>query len=270
MATYVLGDIQGCYREFRSLLDAVGFNREQDKLWFVGDLINRGPNNIDTLRFVMDLPDSVVVLGNHDLHFLAIARGHARPKGKDSITDLLAAPDLADLCNWLRQQPLMHIDHSRKTVMVHAGLPPCWDTPTCRARAREVEAILQGNDPDTFFAEMYGNEPATWSDSLTGNDRLRLITNYFTRLRFCKPDGTLELDSKETEAPAGGYLPWYDLPRPDDYTIVFGHWAAIQGITGNPRAISVDTGCVWGRQLTALRLDDGRKFSVDSETVVQG
>ncbi len=263
MSTYVIGDIQGCYEEFRALLDEVGYASGRDSLWLVGDMVNRGPNNIDVLRFLMNEPNVVAVAGNHDLHFLAVARGFATPRGRDTITDLLEAHDRDDLSAWIRQLPLVHLDEAGRRVLVHAGLPPQWDAATCRARAREVETVLAGTQVDSFLRDMYGNEPAIWTDDLTGNPRLRLITNYFTRLRYCRQDGEIELESKETEAPPG-YDPWFSFPRPDDYRIYFGHWAAMGGVDHVPFAVGVDTGCVWGQRLTAHRLEDGRQFSVPS------
>ncbi|MDZ7685049.1 MAG: symmetrical bis(5'-nucleosyl)-tetraphosphatase [Gammaproteobacteria bacterium] len=176
---------------------------------------------------------------------------------------MLESAELGDICEWIRTRPMIHLDEARQHVLVHAGLPPQWDAPTCSARAAEVESVLRGPAVEQFLAQMYGNEPATWSDDLSGHPRLRLITNYFTRLRFCRQDGTIELESKETEAPEG-YAPWFSFPRPDDYTVVFGHWAALEGHTGSRHAIALDTGCVWGRTMTALRIDDGRWFSVPS------
>lgn len=263
MATYAIGDIQGCYQEFRDLLDECGFETGRDTLWLVGDLVNRGPNNLDVMRFVMNTPGVRAVLGNHDLHFLAIAYGYAEQGRRDTLNDLLESAECSDICEWIRTRPLIHVDDARQQVMVHAGLPPQWDVLTCAARAAEVETVLRGPDVEQFLAQMYGNEPATWSEDLTGNSRLRLIINYFTRLRFCRQDGTMELESKETEAP-DGYAPWFSFPRPDDYTIVFGHWAALEGHTGRRDAIALDTGCVWGRKMTALRIDDDRRFSVPS------
>lgn len=263
MATWAIGDIQGCYDEFRELLGHIAFREGRDTLWIAGDMINRGPNNLDVVKFLMGTEGVVAVLGNHDLHFLAVARGFADPRSKDTVDDLLTSPDVDDVCQWLRNLPLVHTDPESRRVLVHAGLPPQWDADTCATRAREVENVLRGDAMDGFLAEMYGNEPASWSASLTGNDRLRIITNTFTRLRFCKADGTLELLSKETETPEG-YSPWFAFPRPDDYTIYFGHWAAIGGETTASFAVALDTGCVWGRELTALRLEDGKRCSVPS------
>lgn len=265
MATYVIGDIQGCYREFRQLLSAAGYRAATDELWLVGDLVNRGPANVDVLRFLMDTPHVTTVLGNHDLHFVAVARGFKRPSGRDTISDLLDASDVDEFVDWLRARPLVHVDEDRRAVLVHAGLPPHWRVDECRARAQEVERTLASDEMDAFLAEMYGNEPDRWQEDLAGNARLRLITNYFTRLRFCRGDGTIELESKETEAPAG-FSPWFEFPRPDDFTIYFGHWAALEGHTTADFAVALDTGCVWGREMTALRLEDGRRFSVPSET----
>ena len=263
MTTFAIGDIQGCFDELRELLELMSFRPGTDHLWIAGDMINRGPKNRDVLKLLMDLDNVTAVLGNHDLHFLAIARGYAKPRGKDTIADLLDAPELNDVCEWLRQLPLVHLDEANRRALVHAGFPPHWDAITCKARAAEVESVLRSDALDSYLAGMYGNEPDIWTDSLSGNDRLRIITNYFTRLRFCRADSTIELLSKETEAPAG-FSPWFDFPRPDDFAVYFGHWAAIEAVTGADFAIGLDTGCVWGRALTGMRLEDGERFSVPS------
>lgn len=262
-STYVVGDIQGCYVEFRELLGNAGFREGKDALWLVGDLVNRGPDNVATMRYIMSLPRSVVVLGNHDLHFVAVARGHQRAGRADTLADLLDAPDLDDMVDYLVHCPLMHVDEARRYVMAHAGLPPIWTVQDARRHASEVESVLRTDKLDTFLAGMYGNEPARWHDSLSGLSRLRIITNYFTRLRYCTAEGEMELTHKADIEPPG-YKPWFTFPRPDqaDWTILFGHWAALEGRTGDDRFVALDTGCVWGRELTALRLEDRRIFSV--------
>lgn len=268
MSTYVFGDLQGCYDEFQQLLEQTEFNPNEDQLWFTGDLVNRGPKNLETLQFIMDLDNPVIVLGNHDLHFLAVATGTHDPVSLDTIDDLLSSHQLPEIIDWMRRQPLLQHDeklhHDKKTgfLMVHAGVPPHWNLPTCLARAREVESVLSGPDYRAFLEVMYGNEPSQWDDHLQGIDRLRIITNYFTRLRYCTEAGDLELTHKTSIRPKG-YSPWFEFPRPEqeDNSILFGHWAAIEGVTGNPGIIALDTGCVWGRSLTALRLEDGALFS---------
>ncbi len=271
MSTYVFGDIQGCYDEMQILLEQADFNPSSDRLWFVGDLINRGPRNLKTLEFIMGLTDPVVVLGNHDLHFLAIATETRRASRKETIYDVLPSSHLQEIIDWLRQQPLLHYDEETGYVMVHAGIPPNWDLATSLARAGEVEAMLSGPDHVSFFSEMYGDTPAVWHDSLQGMDRLRIITNCFTRLRYCTEGGQLELRSKTNVKPEG-FAPWYSFPRQGwgDISILFGHWAALGGGTNDPQAIALDTGCVWGRSLTALRLDDGQLFSTPALRSYQG
>lgn len=262
MSTYVFGDIQGCFDEFMSLLERINFNSGRDRLWFVGDLVNRGPKNLQTIDFIMGLPDTVIVLGNHDLHFLSVATGNSAPKRQDTLDDLLISPSLDAIVTWLRQQPLVYHDHEFDVTMVHAGLPSIWDIGTSLERAAEVSGTLQSKDFNTFLEAMYGNDPARWTDRLVGMDRLRAITNYFTRMRFCQADGTLDLDSKTDIAPVG-FAPWFSFPGPAlSRPIYFGHWAAIEGITTDPNAIALDTGCVWGRTLTAIRIEDGKRFSV--------
>lgn len=267
MATYAIGDIQGCYAELRALLGELNFNEAKDTLWLVGDLVNRGPGNVETLDYLMALPNLVTVLGNHDLHFLAVARTERSPSRSDTLDDLLNSPGCNDIIDWLRMQPLMHVDTDSGFVMVHAGIPPIWDLATARKRAGEVEAVLQGDEYTAFLQEMYGNEPATWQDDLAGIARLRLITNYFTRMRFCTSTGDLELLSK-TEVQPEGYAPWFTFPRQDSqpYKLLFGHWAAIAGETNDADTIGLDTGCVWGRALTALCLETGETVSVSSTT----
>ncbi len=267
MSTYAIGDIQGCFREFHALLDLIDFRPSSDRLWLVGDLINRGPGNAETMDLVLSLPDPVIILGNHDLHFLAVATNCHRSVPQDTFGDLLARNDLDDLIEWFRHRPLIHHDSRLGYTMVHAGLPPIWDLDTCLERAREVENSLQGEHFRSFLENMYGNTPDRWHDTLAGNDRLRVITNYFTRMRFCTADGRLELQHKTTIQPQG-YAPWFRHPAPahEGLRILFGHWAALEGKTDNPDVIALDTGCVWGRALTAIRLEDGRFFSVPACT----
>ena len=260
MATYVIGDIQGCFDELRSLLDAIPFKSDRDTLWFVGDLINRGPKNLATLRFIKGLQNqAVTVLGNHDLHFLAIYFGGHKILKSDTFDDVMRASDLDSLAQWLRSLPL--IVHRSNDVLVHAGIPHIWDLTTAKARAKEVEAAIQGSDFRLFFQKMYGNNPANWEDGLESMDRLRVITNYFTRMRFMKRDGTMDFTASGTldETPPG-YKPWFHFDSKVHQNIFFGHWAAIDGFTGSEKILATDTGCVWGRGLTAIRLSDKQRF----------
>ncbi len=265
MATYAIGDIQGCLEPLQCLLRKIAFDPAKDKLWLAGDLINRGPNTLETLRYLYKLRHCLtIVLGNHDLHFIAVYYGLRKQGKSDTLDDLLAAPDRADLVYWLRQQKLVHHDPQLGYAMVHAGIPPQWDLDDAIARSREVETVLQSNFPENYLANMYGNKPAAWSDQLTGTDRLRVITNYFTRMRFCNAQGDLELQTKESAdlAPIG-YAPWFSFAhrKTRDEKIIFGHWAALEGKVSEPNIFALDTGCVWGGKLTALRLEDGARFS---------
>lgn len=265
MATYVIGDLQGCLTPLMQLLKEIHYQPEHDTLWFAGDLINRGNESLETLRFVKSLGDkAVVVLGNHDLHLLAVSHGHGKLKKGDTLVDILTAADRDDLMQWLRRQPLLHYDPSLNVVMTHAGIPPCWDLTTAQALAREVESALQSDQVDDFFASMYGNKPNLWNDALVGQDRLRGITNYFTRMRFCNPHSQLDLKSKEgVNTATKGYAPWFSYPTqlPEHCHVVFGHWAALEGVTHQDHIHALDTGCVWGGSLTALRLEDKQRFS---------
>ncbi|MBT4160853.1 MAG: symmetrical bis(5'-nucleosyl)-tetraphosphatase [Gammaproteobacteria bacterium] len=258
MSTYVFGDIQGCYTELNLLLEQVHYDSTTDHLWFVGDLINRGPNNVEVLDLIIGLPNTVCVLGNHDLHFLAVALGQQREMRSDTIADLLASPNLADYIEYLRWQPLIHHVPSRDLVMVHAGLPPQLDINTCVSLAAEVESVLRSENYTDFLTAMYGNEPDTWDDSLKGMDRLRHITNFLTRIRYCTAKGKLELTHKADVQPEG-FAPWFSFPRPDSVHVLFGHWAALEGRASTDFVTALDTGCVWGRELMAIRLED-RKF----------
>ena len=264
MSTYVIGDVQGCFAQLEALLGNVRYRRGKDRLWFVGDLINRGPDSLATLRFVRKLGErAVTVLGNHDLHFLAIVFGDHPTRSSDTLDELLGAPDCLKLAHWLRGLPLLH--KGRGVVMTHAGIPHIWSLKQARKRASEVEAVLGGDRYRKFFRAMYGNEPAAWSKSLEGIARQRVIVNYFTRMRFVNAAGELELMHKgpSQDAPRG-FRPWFEFPPHIRRPIVFGHWASLHGVH-RKRAIGVDTGCVWGRSLTALRLEDRRLLCVACE-----
>lgn len=264
MTVYAVGDIQGCLKPLKCVLDKVGFNPSQDTLWSVGDLVNRGPASLDTLRFIDGLGNACIcVLGNHDLHLLACAHDRSRLRKSDTLLPILKAPDSEQLLANLRQRPLAHLDRSRNIIMTHAGVPPVWSPEETRQYAAEVEAVLRCDQQlPGFLAEMYGNEPARWNPQLEGTPRLRLITNYLTRMRFCKADGTLELKSKDApDEPPKGYAPWYRHPRREpDVQILFGHWAALEGKVGIPGIHGLDTGCVWGNRLTLMNLDTGERL----------
>lgn len=267
MATYAIGDIQGCFDEFQNLLELISFGRN-DKLWLCGDLVNRGPKSLQTLRFIKHLGDRAhTVLGNHDLHLLAVHHDITRKKKSDTLDDILNAPDREELMHWLQQQPLLHTDPALGFSMVHAGIPPGWSIDNTQKRAQEVESILRGPKAHTFFKHMYGNNPEIWSDELKGWKRLRTITNYLTRMRFCTPEGKLEFASKGgLETQPDGFLPWYQHAhrKTAGDNIIFGHWAALQGTTGTQNIYALDTGCIWGLTLTALRLDDLRYYHTPS------
>jgi len=266
VAVYAIGDLQGCRQQLQALLEHIGFQPDRDRLWFCGDLVNRGPDSLGTLRYVRDLGERArVVLGNHDLHLLAVARDPSRVNPKDTLQPILDARDRDELLDWLRRQPLVHYDPEVDFLMVHAGLPPQWDLDTALACSAQVQRTLQSPDLDGYLAHMYGNEPRVWSEDLAGWARLRFITNCCTRLRYCDHQGHYWLRAK---GPPGsqpeGYLPWFEIPQraSRDLRIVFGHWSAL-GPTDAPGVFPLDTGCVWGGALTALRLDgEPRRYSV--------
>lgn len=252
MATYAIGDVQGCFDELQALLERVGFSRDHDRLWFVGDLVNRGPKSLQVLRFVKALGErAVVVLGNHDLHLVTQHEGFERKRRDDTFDDVLGAPDARELVAWLRERPMMHVEGN--WAMVHAGLLPQWSVPKSLSLAQEVERALRAPNYRDFLANLYGSKPARWEDSLAGWDRLRVIVNAMTRMRFCTPEGTMEFHATGPKAPAG-FRPWYE-ERSDEKNIVFGHWSSA-GLQLNHRIAGLDTGCVWGGPLTALRLED--------------
>jgi bis(5'-nucleosyl)-tetraphosphatase (symmetrical) len=261
MSTYVVGDIQGCLQPLKCLLKKVSFNPDKDVLWSVGDIVNRGPRCLKTLRFLYDMRDNLVlVLGNHDLHLLAVAAGVRPPNRSDTLEKILKAPDKEKLLTWLLHRPLLHHEHG--FTLVHAGIPPQWSIEEAASRAREVEAVLQSPACIEFFKHMYGNEPLVWSDELTGMTRLRVITNYLTRMRFCTSQGVLDLDSKGPSPDLGkvAVSAWFSHPRRKTAKdrILFGHWASIEGQTDHPNAIGLDTGCVWGGALSLYELETGR------------
>ncbi|MEE4107777.1 MAG: symmetrical bis(5'-nucleosyl)-tetraphosphatase [Halieaceae bacterium] len=268
MATWAVGDIQGCLGHLQRLLERARFDWDRDWLWSVGDVINRGSDCLGTLRFLYRHRERVrVVLGNHDLHLLAVAAGVRKPGRSDTLDEILAAADRDEMLAWLQHRPLLHREHD--VTMVHAGIPPQWTIAEAAARAREVEAVLRGPDARSFFADMYGNRPDCWSPDLTGTERLRVITNYFTRMRYCDADGRLDLASKgPLEAPGGpaaddpAFDAWFRHPerRSRDDRIIFGHWASLEGRTNDGNAIGLDTGCVWGNAMTLYNVETGERI----------
>ncbi|WP_058912212.1 bis(5'-nucleosyl)-tetraphosphatase (symmetrical) ApaH [Entomohabitans teleogrylli] len=268
MSTYLIGDVHGCYDELIALLKQVEFSPETDTLWLTGDLVARGPASLEVLRYVRSLGDAVrLVLGNHDLHLLAVFAGISRNKPKDRLAPLLEAPDADLLLNWLRRQPLLQVDEEKKLVMAHAGITPQWDLATARACASDVEAVLSSDSYPYFLDAMYGDMPNNWSGELSGLARLRFITNSLTRMRYCFPGGQLDMYCKDTPDSAPAPLkPWFDLPGPvpAQYSIVFGHWASLEGKGTPPGIYALDTGCCWGGELTCLRWEDKAFFTQPS------
>ena len=259
MAVYAIGDIQGCCDEFELLLDRLRFDPTQDQLWLTGDLVNRGPRSLDTLRLVKSLGQSAItVLGNHDLHLLAIAFDAQARKTKDTFDDILNAPDRDELLDWLRQQPLLHHDAILNRTLIHAGLPPQWNLAQAKACAKEVEQVLKNtDDAHELFKHMYGDTPDRWSNDLQGMDRLRFITNCLTRLRVCTADGTLRLRAKNVPtALASGLYPWFKAPdrQTANEPIICGHWSAL-GFHNADNILALDTGCIWGATLCGIRID---------------
>lgn len=261
MAIYAIGDVQGCHAELVRLLELIRFDAARDRLWLVGDLVNRGPDSLAVLRLVKSLGDAAItVLGNHDLHLLAVAEGVAELHRSDTLDEVLNAPDRDVLLDWLRSQRLLHVEDG--FVLVHAGLLPQWSVKRAAGLAREVEQALRGKDHVNFLAHMYGNQPKSWDDALTGYKRLRVITNALTRMRICTDGGEMEFKFKgEYHDIPAGYRAWYEVPgrTSRDATVIFGHWSAL-GLMVGDNAIALDTGCLWGGPLTAIRLDDRKLF----------
>lgn len=266
MATYAIGDLQGCHAELQDLLALTGFNSQRDRLWLVGDLVNRGPASLEVLRFVKGLGDRVtVVLGNHDLHLVVRAEGLGRESKDDTLAPILAAPDCDELMAWLRGLPLFHVEG--EYAMVHAGLLPQWSVAQALALSSEVSAALSKKKKYTDFLEnMWGSKPDRWQDDLQGWDRLRVIVNAMTRMRFCNADGVMEFQAKgKPENAPPGYMPWFAVPQRASltHTLVCGHWSAL-GLRMEDKLLALDTGCLWGGQLTAVRLEDRKVFQVPS------
>jgi bis(5'-nucleosyl)-tetraphosphatase (symmetrical) len=268
VATYVIGDVQGCFKSLQALLKTCNFKPAEDTLWFVGDLVNRGPESLQTLRFVRDLGErAVVVLGNHDLHLLGVWAGHREFHHTDTLAPILEAPDREELMQWLLHRKMAHYEHG--VLMVHAGVWPGWTLEETLFHAQELEAALRGPDYEWVFAHLYGSVPAQWSDDLAGADRLRVITNAFTRMRFCRPDGEMEFHNKGRLGSAPAPLaPWFDVPgrKTAGIPIVCGHWSAL-GLYLREDVMALDTGCLWGGTLTALRLEERRVFQTDCPQV---
>ena len=264
MATYAIGDLQGCLSPLERLLEKVGFRSSHDRLWFVGDLVNRGSQSLATLRFVKSLGNrAICVLGNHDLHLLNVAAGYSTQHRDDTLDDILNAPDRDVLLEWLRHRPLMHVEG--EYAMVHAGLLPEWDVQKARGLAAEVEAGLRGSAYLGLLENLYGNQPDRWSDALAGHDRLRVVINAMTRLRLCSTDGRMEFSHKGGIGhQPNGFMPWFAVPgrRSQDATMVCGHWSAL-GLRVEKNLLALDSGCFWGGQLSAVRLEDRQVFQAD-------
>ena len=285
MSTYVIGDLQGCAASFEALLERIAFDPATDRVWLVGDLVNRGVDSLRVLRRIIALGEAAtVVLGNHDLHLLAVAAGVRRARRGDTIAEVLAAPDAAVLLDWLRHRPLAHRVAMRvggmagaagatlrDVVMVHAGVLPDWSADDVMAHAADLEQALRADDWHDTLASLFGNRPDRWEDALVGSDRLRVIVNALTRLRLCSADGRIDFDAKGAPATAGSALPpspdefqpWFDIARrrTRDALVVFGHWSAL-GFMARDDVIALDSGCVWGGALTAVRLEDRAAFHV--------
>ena len=268
MATYAIGDIQGCYHAFQALLARIEFNPSHDELWLVGDLINRGSGSLEVLRWCYQHQNNLnVVLGNHDLHALVVAAGFVSPKKGDTLSALLAAEDCKVLLDWLRHQHLAYSNN--QYLMVHAGLLPQWTVEQALRYAEEVESALQAPDYLRFLAHMYGNQPSSWRDDLTGLDRLRVITNAMTRLRVCTPQGDMQFSFKgELQDVPSGYMPWFDVPNraSQNAQVIFGHWSAL-GLQQRDNVDALDTGCLWGGQLTAMNLETKAVTQVPSNAL---
>ena len=264
MAIYAIGDIQGCFDSFRRLLDLVCFDPKRDRLWLVGDLVNRGPHSLETLHFVKELGEAAItVLGNHDLHLVMLAEGHSKKRNDDTLDAILAAPDREELLDWLRHRPMMHVENG--FALVHAGLLPQWTVAQALSLAGEVETALRAENYRDFLANMWGSEPPYWRDDLSGWPRLRVIVNAMTRMRFCSAEGVMEFKVKGEVADAPeGYLPWFAVPgrRSADRVLVTGHWSAL-GLKIESNLLALDSGCLWGRHLTAVSLPDRKVVQVD-------
>jgi len=260
---WMIGDLQGCNSSLQRLFEHPDIAADRRaRFWFAGDLVNRGPDSLQTLRTIMSLGDrATCVLGNHDFHLLAVAAGIKKPGRSDTFQDVLAAPDSAGIIDWLRHRPLLHREHGH--ILVHAGIMARWSAEQAQNLAREVETALRGPKWQAALEKIYGNEPGQWDDGLEGGRRLRVIVNAMTRMRMCGADGHMDFSYKDAPDPKSGLLPWFDVPNRaiEDETVVFGHWSTL-GLMIRPDAICLDTGCVWGRQLTALRMHDHKLVQI--------
>jgi len=267
MATYAIGDLQGCLDPLEALLEQIRFDPAADRLWFVGDLVNRGPQSLEALRFVRDLGDrAVTVLGNHDIHLLGCRFGSRVARGRDTLEPILEAEDGDELIEWLRHRPLLHHDSELGWTLVHAGIHPHWDLTQAMDAAAETETAMRADDPAPFLAGIFGNQSDHPDSNPTPLDRQRFAINVFTRMRYCHPDGRLDFDEKRPPADADPALvPWFALPgRPmADRRIVFGHWSTLGPAVSRDNTWGIDQGCLWGHRLTALRLEDEALFAVD-------
>ena len=263
MAYYAIGDVQGCYDPLRRLLDKLKFDPTKDQVWFAGDLINRGPKSLETLRFIMSLGDSArSVLGNHECHFLAIAHGYKKPHRADTFDKMLEAEDIDSLIEWVRTRPFFYEDHKLGYSMLHAGVPPQWSIEDTRQHARELEKVISGKRLKKFLAEMYGNQPDIWNEKLSGNERLRFIINCFTRMRFCDKKGRLDLSVKSAiDTQEKHLMPWFKAPhrRTANSKILFGHWSTL-GLHQENNVTCLDSGCLWGGALSAIKLGSPEQF----------
>ena len=268
MATYCIGDVQGCFAELIKLLEVINYDNTKDRLWFVGDLVNRGSNSLAVLRFVRQLKNAVVVLGNHDLHLLMVYH-QLRKSDSVDLTKVITAPDAEDLIAWLRTRPLIHHDPELNFVLSHAGIYPFWDLNQAKAYAAEVTQVLHGDNYLDFLRVLYGDQPHKWRSDLVGFDRWRFIVNSFTRMRFCNLDGELDFSAKTIigSEPAG-FLPWFEINNAGlkGLKLLFGHWAALGGKVTAPNIFALDTGCVWGGSLTAICLENNKIFSYKCKT----
>lgn len=267
MSVYIIGDVQGCFDSLQALLEKINFNPEKDQLGFVGDLVNRGPKSLETLRFISQLKNPLIILGNHDLHFMALyfLRESATDMLKfkhisHTLRDVLEAPDCDALIHFLLQQPFMVLE--KEFAMMHAGIPPQWSIKEAFSAANEAQKTMYEN-PVLFFEHIYGNDPAVWHENLTGWDRTRYIINAFTRMRFCTKTGELDLENKTDISTHEQFQPWFSWIHPS-IDVYFGHWASLNGRCDNPRVFALDTGCAWGETLTAIRAEDKKLFQVDS------
>ena len=274
MKHYIIGDVQGCYRELENLLAKIQFDPHQHQLIFAGDLVNRGPQSLDVVRYLKSLNANVqTVLGNHDLFLIACAYGHLTPSNKDSIQDILQAQDKLEIIDWLRQQPFL-IEVGQH-VITHAGVPPNWSVKKAKKRALELSEVMQDDyHCQTFMAQLFGNKPNLWSKELKGIERWRCIANYFTRMRLCKASGKLDFNYKgKLNSLPKDYQPWFHFPRKpadNNYTFLFGHWSALQGLTNSDRFIALDTGCVWGGKLSACCIEDKTITQVNAYKTSKG